>query len=64
VTFVADLVLPGDPGLPLQPLILAAIVVTFCLGLHRLLTSCGFAWLFRRPAWTRRWYLRSLEKNA
>jgi hypothetical protein len=39
-------------------------VVTFCLGLHRLLTSCGFAWLFRRPAWTRRWYLRSLEKNA
>lgn len=62
VIFVADLVLPGDPGLPLQPLILAAIVVTLCLGLHRLLAACGFEWLFRRAAWTRQWYLRQVSR--
>lgn len=64
VIFVTDLVLPGDPGLPLQPLILAAIVVTLCLGLHRLLTACGVGWLFRRPAWTRRWYLREVSRRS
>ncbi|WP_313357042.1 OpgC domain-containing protein, partial [Corynebacterium variabile] len=64
VIFVADLVLPGDPGLPLQPLILAAIVVTLCLGLHRLLTACGFEWLFRRAAWTRQWYLRQVSRSS
>ena len=63
VTFAFDLVLPADPGLPLQPVILAVITVVLCLGLHKLLTSCGFAWLFRRPRWTRRWYLASEEKR-
>ncbi|MGO1948392.1 MAG: acyltransferase family protein [Mycobacteriaceae bacterium] len=57
VTFLFDLVLPSDPGLPLQPLILGGITAALCLGLHRVLTSCGFAWLFRRPQWMRRRFL-------
>lgn len=54
VTFVFDLVLPADPGLPLQPLILAGIAMALCIGLHKLLMSCGFSWLFVRPKWMRR----------
>jgi uncharacterized membrane protein YcfT len=57
VTFIFDLVLPADPGLPLQPLILGGIAVVVSLGLHRVLMACGFAWLFRRPAWMRRRFL-------
>ncbi|MCJ7858277.1 acyltransferase family protein [Corynebacterium kalidii] len=57
VTFVLDLVLPADPGLPLQPLILGGIAVVLSLGLHWVLTACGLTWLFRRPAWTRRRFL-------
>lgn len=57
VTFAFDLVLPSDPGLPLQPLILGGITVVLCLGLFRVLMSCGGAWLFRRPDRMRRRFL-------
>lgn len=61
VIFIADLVLPADPGLPLQPLILGGVAVALCLGLHRVLTACGCGWLFQRPQWTRQRYLRSIS---
>ena len=51
VMFVVDLVLPGDPGIPLQPLILAAVAVVLSLALRRGLVACGMGWLFIRPAW-------------
>ncbi|MDN6324220.1 MAG: acyltransferase family protein, partial [Corynebacterium sp.] len=57
VIFVFNLLLPADPGLPLQPLILGVIAVVLSLGLHKVLTASGFAWLFSRPQWLRRRYL-------
>lgn len=58
VTFLFDLVLPADPGLPLQPLLLGAVAVGLSLGLHKILTTCGLSWLFIRPAWMRRRFLK------
>lgn len=63
VAFVLDLVLPADPGLPLQPLILAGVAAVLCLGLHKVLVACGFSWLFQRPQWMRRRYLASERRR-
>lgn len=49
IVFVANLVLPADPGLPGQPVLLALAGIAACLGVHRLLMAHGGRWLFARP---------------
>ncbi|WP_295626369.1 acyltransferase family protein [uncultured Corynebacterium sp.] len=51
IAIVADQFFDGDPGLPLQPVVAAAVAAALCLSLHRLLLRVGAEWLFKRPDW-------------
>lgn len=51
MVLVLDLILPADPGLPLQPVVAAVVAAVLCLGLHKLIVRAGGQWLFVRPPW-------------
>ena len=51
MVLVLDLLLPADPGLPLQPVVAAVVAAVLCLGLHKLIVRAGGQWLFVRPPW-------------
>lgn len=47
-----NLLVEGDPVMPLQTVMVTLAAVLACLGIHRLLLRIGAGWMFVRPRWT------------